>query len=575
MRNTFTLKLILTFLLFGITLLLLTFFIIFKLDQERLNESIKRDAEFVYNLKKSLFDTYIEEMESKLVAVVNSKIFIDYINSESSDKKAIVQELFLNISQSSNVLMQLRYIDSDGMETIRVDKSTYNDKPYLVVKDKLQNKKDRYYFKESYKIRAGEVWYSKIDLNMEYKEIERPLKPVLRVATPVVQNGVKHGIVIINIFMEEILNKIVTNSVFDICVVDKDEYVLVSSISQLNWNRYIKNDSVFYREMFDSINAVEKFDLNFNNNEGLKLFVHYKGITLNELASSHITELLIALIGVLIISIPLSIIFSRYPSKIQNKLSKLNSKLEEKIQEAVQKHQAEEKIFLQQSKLATLGEMLSMISHQWRQPLASINTVVANIKIKSELDQLEKKELNNYLDNIETYVLHLSSIINTFKNFYKPQTEKKELYVNDLINNALVIVGDTISNSEIVLEKSFESKVKVYIYENELVNSILNILINAQEALLDSDIEDKHIFIKTYDSGKNTIIEISDNAGGIQAEVLEKIFDPYFSTKEKKNGTGLGLYMSKLTVEKHCQGKLEVKNLEDGVEFKIILENIN
>ncbi|MCK4875119.1 MAG: sensor histidine kinase, partial [Sulfurimonas sp.] len=532
-KNHFTLKLVFTFFLFGLTLLFVAFAIIFKLNEERINKDIKSRAELVYSIKKSLFDTYIEEIDHKLTAVIDSKIFNQYIaNNNDVQKKAMAKELLLNITESSHHIMQLRYIDKDGMEIIRVDRSSYNKSPYLAPEQILQNKEHRYYFKKSMDIAEGKVWYSKIDLNMEYNEIEIPIKPVLRVAMPVFKDGLKEGVIILNIFMKEILQKIVSSSSFDVFLLDRDGYILVSSLKDLNWNKYIDIGSNNPDEFLKQKDNLYSYDIDFKNDEGLKMVLHHQHTALDDTISEHLSELIMALIGLLIISVPLSILFSRYPIKVQNELHKLNLHLEDRIQKAVMKSKEEEKLLLQQSKLAILGEMVSMIAHQWRQPLGSINSVVGSIKVKIALGNLDHDMLEQSMDKIEKIAIHLSSTIDTFRNFYKPQNKQTECLVNSLVENALVIINDCVNESDIKISKSLKSNSTLLIYENEIINVILNLCMNAREVLVDKDIKDKLIQINTYDEDGMSVIEVSDNGGGIEEDIIDKIFDPYFSTKD-------------------------------------------
>jgi PAS domain S-box-containing protein len=240
-----------------------------------------------------------------------------------------------------------------------------------------------------------------------------------------------------------------------------------------------------------------------------------------------------------------------------------------------------EKLLLEQSRLAQMGEMISMIAHQWRQPLGAISSAVFSVQTKLALGKfdLDKREgvdqLVEFLEkkhgSINQYVEFLSATIDDFRNFFKPDKSKESVMVTIPIHRALQIVKSSIESKGIYLETHFECNEAVDMYQNEMMQVILNILKNAEDNFMEKGIEKPKIIIRTYLEDKNYVISLLDNGGGIPDDILVNIFDPYFSTKEEKNGSGLGLYMSKTMVEEHSGGHLLVENRDDGVEFKIIL----
>lgn len=230
----------------------------------------------------------------------------------------------------------------------------------------------------------------------------------------------------------------------------------------------------------------------------------------------------------------------------------------------------------EQSRLAQMGEMISMIAHQWRQPLGSIASTTINMQLKSELEKydLEKKEeakeyekfINSGLYKINEFVQNLTITIDNFRNFYKPDKDSVTIKLEDVIKKSLNIIGISLSNNNIEIIEEHNSKEKIELYASELIQAVLNILKNAQDNFKEKEIKDAKIAITT----ENRTITICDNGGGIPKNILNKIFDPYFSTKGK-NGTGLGLHMSKVIIEDHHGGKLSVVNKDDGVCFIIEL----
>jgi signal transduction histidine kinase len=212
-----------------------------------------------------------------------------------------------------------------------------------------------------------------------------------------------------------------------------------------------------------------------------------------------------------------------------------------------------------------MGEMLSMIAHQWRQPLSAISATSGSISLKARRDKLDKDAVMELANNITNYAQHLSSTIDDFRNFFKDKKDKESITLGEVVASTLSIVSMSLSNANIKILTNLNSDTPIQTYTNELKQVVLNIIKNAQDALIEKDIQNPYIKIDV----DNTTIKISDNAGGIPENIIDKIFNPYFSTKTKKDGTGLGLYMSKTIIEEHCGGKIGVENDKNGAVFTI------
>ena len=246
--------------------------------------------------------------------------------------------------------------------------------------------------------------------------------------------------------------------------------------------------------------------------------------------------------------------------------------LKELIAKEIAKNQEQQLLLIQQSRLAQMGEMISMIAHQWRQPLNSLmlsNQLVVSKYTKGKLDEAS---IEYFKKNSQMLIRQMSQTIDDFKNFFTPHKEKEMFCVNEIIKSALNMVKDLYMQENISL--SFHEKEYLYTFghPNELGQAILNITNNAKDALLENSVEDKEIKISLSKEKHTIILEISDNAGGIPEEIIDKIFDPYFSTKSKKNGTGLGLYMTKMIINEQLDAKVEVKNTLFGARFTIQLK---
>ncbi len=242
----------------------------------------------------------------------------------------------------------------------------------------------------------------------------------------------------------------------------------------------------------------------------------------------------------------------------------------------------QEERFLQQSRMAQMGEMISMIAHQWRQPLGAIASTSIDLSMKIELEtfDLEEKKgreecqayFSDGLKNIDALVQNLTNTIDDFRNFYQPNKESNFLLLHEPIQRALGIIKASLNSDNIEIVEKCTSKKGVNIYGNEMMQVILNILKNAQDNFKERAIKNPKITITCRDDDDKVIAEICDNGGGIPEEIMPKIFIPYFSTKSEKNGTGLGLHMCKTIVEEHHNGSLLVNNCDGGVCFTIVLK---
>ena len=259
----------------------------------------------------------------------------------------------------------------------------------------------------------------------------------------------------------------------------------------------------------------------------------------------------------------------------QHLLNEVNAQLDEKIKIEVEKNRIQEQKLIHQNRLAQMGEMVSMIAHQWRQPLNSIAVTSLNLKLKLDLDVYDlqteagKEECEKYfldnVDKISLYVKNLTNTIDDFRNFYKPGKALVECNLEEVIDKSINITSSTLEEHNIQIVKEYHSEKNILVYNNELMQVVLNIIKNAEDNFVEKKVKDATIVVKTSDD----TICICDNGGGIPEEILEKIFDPYFSTKSEKNGTGLGLYMSKTIIEDHHKGSLDVYNTKEGVCFSI------
>lgn len=288
-------------------------------------------------------------------------------------------------------------------------------------------------------------------------------------------------------------------------------------------------------------------------------------------------QIVIAFAIVLIIFIYRQILLKNMNKKLKKvvdektkELKEINQDLEKTIQEEVEKNLKKDALLTKQSKMAAIGEMLQNIAHQWRQPLSVITTGASGLKLQKEMNKkLDDKFLEETLTSIVDTSVHLSTTIDDFMHFFRPNEEQRVFNIKDTINKTLNIFDYNLHSGKISVEKDIED-VKLINYESELIQVIMNILSNSKDAFVERQLDTRIIFITTRVENDTLIITIKDTAGGIPNSIVDKIFNPYFTTKHQYQGTGIGLFMCQEIISKHMNGEIFVSNKKftyDDKEF--------
>lgn len=318
-------------------------------------------------------------------------------------------------------------------------------------------------------------------------------------------------------------------------------------------------DDSFYEEMAKKIFSGQKWHGRFvNRKKNGELF--YEDATITPIVLNGKIE------GYLAIKLDVTEMI-----EYSNQLADLNNNLEKKVEEKVALLRQKEEFIQRQSRLAALGEMIGNIAHQWRQPLSSITIGASGLKYKKELGILKIDEtFDKELDNIIAGAEYLSQTIEDFRNFAKVDRKKTFFDISDTIEKTYKVVKNLYESNNIDVVFDLQKPMLFEGYESELSQVIINILNNAKDALIEKNKDHKHrkIFVRTFQNELKIIIHIVDNAGGINDDIKQKIFDPYFTTKHQSQGTGIGLFMSYEIIKNHFDGLIDVKN-----EKVIIEEN--
>ena len=348
---------------------------------------------------------------------------------------------------------------------------------------------------------------------------------------------------------------------FSIKFMIRDDYVILESIL----NKAISSISINeLNEIITKWNNVQ-FQTNFNYELFLQIFAVvfliilafvYRTLTLKNLNKT------------------LTIKVEEKTKKLNDMNKNLENLVEKKTTELIQK----ENILNHQSKMAAMGEMIENIAHQWRQPLSLISTAATGAKLKKDFGNLSDSDFYETMDIINNSAQHLSNTIDDFRNFFSNEKKASFFDVNTPIEKVLYLVSSKLKNRKIEIIKNTQ-KIEIIGLVNEFIQVLVNIINNALDAFEENNLEKKLIFIDIYKEENNLILKIKDNAGGIKETIINRIFEPYFTTKHKSQGTGIGLYMSNEIIKKHMNGNISVSNKEYsydnvkyiGAEFKIEL----
>lgn len=541
------------FILTGISFAILLLFILYI---EFLDFQYKSDidkAKHETSLKQEKIHNFYDRYEKFLLTVEHNRFFVTFLENPDKKNKEDLITLFMTLSEHEKAITQLRYLDENGNEIVRIDRNQPKDDAFLVSNENLQNKKHRDYFQETIKKAKGGIFVSKLDLNIEHKQIEIPYKPVWRFAMPIFLHGQRKGIIIVNVFGQYILNDIVQSNSFDIAVFDQDGEVLVASDKTKNqWTRYLHTKPNLEKKKFIFNSTL----IEENNNE--KLYIAFTPKDwLNNFFQVLNVNILYLLAFIIFMAFVLAYFLAKIPKKLFDEL------------------EINQKMLIQQSKVAAMGEMTSMLAHQWRQPLNTISVLLQEIEIKRSMAILSDEEFTMLSEKIKSTLLYMSQTIDNFRDFFKPKKGKNKFNIVQVAQDAYNILEMKLKKSDILYEvilppKLISEELVLDSYEGEFKQVLVSVINNAIEAIeLQSD--EKQYFVKTFikKEKKKYIISVEDNAGGIKSEILEKIFEPYLSTKFEQNGTGLGLYMSKMIIENSINGKLTAHNTEEGACFVI------
>jgi len=236
---------------------------------------------------------------------------------------------------------------------------------------------------------------------------------------------------------------------------------------------------------------------------------------------------------------------------------------------ALQELGEKERMMLQQGRLAALGEMINNIAHQWRQPLNELGLIVQELPMMYDRGDFNREYLKSSVARFMKVLAHTSKTIDDFRNFFKPDRDRVRFDVKEVLAKTLSLIEESFKHLQIRVSVSASAEPHIVGHPNEFSQVVLNILFNARDAFLDREVTEREVVIGLSEEGSLAVVTITDNAGGIDEAIIGKIFDPYFTTRGPEQGTGIGLYMSKIIIEKNIPGRLTVRNTSKGAQFRI------
>ena len=335
-KNKTYLRFIMYFVLYGVIIAIVTSFVSYKLQFSNIEDKIEINAEFTAKQQMRRLSVHIRDIEKNLDSLSKNPIFHEYLKNTNKQTTQLAESLFLHASMSNINFFQVRFIDLKGKEKIRIDKERATKKSFVVPQKDLQNKSRRYYFQESIFSLKDTFWRSNIDLNIEHHVLEKPIRPTLRIATPVFSDGKREGILIVNVDLTELFNSIANNIEFDLFIIDKEGYFLLHPNPKYSWSKYTKSyynlQNVFpltadniinqknYKSLFLNSFSIDKI---IQNNEELMLVLITKGEYIDKLNKNNYQLTLYLVLLILVISIPLGILISIGPTRLQNELNKI------------------------------------------------------------------------------------------------------------------------------------------------------------------------------------------------------------------------------------------------------------
>ena len=523
----FKIEIFIAFILFAFVIIIsLTYVSIFLFNKaltDEFQEKVKFSATHLINIYKDKEDT----IKNSTLALVKSDFFTNKFNINPD----IVASIFRVFLFSNEDFLEISYVKNSKIVTSckRVENRVWCDKKNSAFKN------------------------LKLDKAIVTKELFLNNEVVFETVASIKDKEF--------IYLKSVLKEIFKpNNLYNLIIIDKN--------GKIYYSDFFKFKNIYDLFNYRLVELIKKSDNRFITNDiyvaslnkKFKLIFIQNKTLLNK---THIISKRLAIIMLFIsifLAIPLAIFFSR-------PFYNFYKELDIRVKEEVEKTKEKEQLLMHQSKLAALGEMLGNIAHQWRQPLTRLSLIIQNLEIAFKNNKIDKNYLDNFQKKALAQIDYMSQTIDDFINFFKKDTKKEKFYPSKIISKALELMEGRIKQNRVEVFLDVKNEKIINGYKSEFSQVILNIINNAIDVLKERDIKDRKVWIRVDGS----VIEIEDNGGGVDESIKHKIFEPYFTTKFQSQGTGIGLYMSKIIITQHFKGELLVKNSKNGAVFIIKL----
>lgn len=351
-----------------------------------------------------------------------------------------------------------------------------------------------------------------------------------------------------------------------------DIFSSIEKLDKKNSKEYFTNINFNIDSIFVYLGSLVNYDLNLAINEKRDTDNIFKLVTIFSFFS-----IFFVVFFTIILSLFITFHFrklyylqEKIVEKKTKELKELNNNLEQKIKLEVAKNRKKDIIMFQQARFASLGEMLNNIAHQWRQPLGSMTMIIQSFQTKMRVNKLSPEFVEQKVKDALLLAQNMSNTLDDFKNFFSPNRSKNSFFIKDCVEHSIELSKYFLNKENIKIDLIVKKDKQITTFYNELSHTLLNIISNSKDALVSSVNKNDRIIKIIVNSKKNFLfINIIDNGGGVPDDILPKIFEPYYTTKYKSAGTGIGLYMSKQIIEKHLNGEISCKNIKLEVNKKV------
>ena len=464
-RKRFTLVLATFFFLFGLILLVSFFLFSSWMIDKKENEQFRTESYLQMDGKSRFIDLYLSGLSRSLKSIAYNPYFLSYVVDPTHANQA--EFLFLTIMLEHDDYMQLRFLGADGVEKLRFDRDRISGYPYK--KDKLQDKSDRYYFKEAAKLPEGEIYSSKIDFNVENGHVVQPFVPVFRVSTPIYFKGVFQGVLTINTFAKTIVSLFTASPIFETTLFDTDGFLIYAkghyydkSVTPKHvWDILPVSAAVIPKKpnqtFLDTDNKIYAKTIPMGT-EIINVAFSPKPDTVITFGEEDYKKATLVLILLFLGAFPLSYLLSRpiehmfdTVTQQQEELRELTQTLEQRVTEKTEENARKDRMIIHQARLAELGEMIGNIAHQWRHPLTRLSLILQNLKALHAKEKLSSEKLTEMLATAHEQIFFMSDTIDNFKDFYKPGDEAVDFPARHAYDKVLDVIGYDLKHKNITI----------------------------------------------------------------------------------------------------------------------------